>query len=275
MTDQDTGAGSGSSSQGAADSAGAVNAAHGAASAPPEFHQQGRPQPTNPDRARGHSPALDAREKQQTAATPQTVSIEGVDYTQDEVRQAIAHRIESAARKNSLPQSPDKYDIKNSPNFKPPEGVKFEWDTNDPLLKNARELAHKRGLDQESFSDFLDVYAANKISEQQHVGVARNAEMAKLGSAAPGRIDAIDTWLHARVGQKADTIVSQLKNFPHAGMVEMFEEVIRQFSGQGGADFNQSGRQHEDNTGKIPGYDKMSFIEKRAHQDALTRRGGR
>jgi hypothetical protein len=188
------------------------------------------------------------------------------------VSDLAAFHAEQQVRKNSLPAAPDKYEIKLPPDFQAPQGVTFEFDKNDALLAKSRELAHKRGMDQETYSDFLGLYAASKISEQQQLATARGAEMAKLGSAAQGRIDAVDTWLHARVGTKADIIVNQLRNFPVATMIEAFEEVIRQFSHQGGAEFSQSGRQQQDNSGKIPGYETMSFVQRRAAQDAAAGR---
>ena len=39
----------------------------------------------------------------------------------------------------SLPPSADKYEIKLPPNFKAPEGVKFDFDLTDPLLQSARQ----------------------------------------------------------------------------------------------------------------------------------------
>lgn len=184
------------------------------------------------------------------------------------VSELAAFKAESDIRKHSLPTSPDKYEIKLPPDFRAPEGVRFEFDANSADLKRARDIAHARGVDQETFSDMLGVYAATKIGEQQQLATARTAELAKLGSAAGQRIDAIDTWLHSQVGTKADLIVSQLKNYPVASMVEAFEELARQFSHQGSAPYSQSGRAQPENDGKIEGFDSMTFEQKRAAQDA-------
>lgn len=202
------------------------------------------------------------------------------DIFSKRVNDLSAFKAEQDVRKQSLPNAPDKYEIKNTPNFKAPEGVKFDWDMNDPGLKAAREIAHARGLDQETFSSLLDVYAANKIGESQKVGVAKTAELSKLGSAGPQRIDAVETWLKAKVGAKADGLVAQMKNYPVAAMVESFEEIIRQFSGQGGAEFTQSGRQQQEQAVKVPVFDGSNFAAVRAAQDAIaqsqrTASGGR
>lgn len=187
------------------------------------------------------------------------------------VSDLAAFKAEQDIRKNSLPQAPDKYEIKNSPNFKPPEGVKFEWDQNDPLLKNAREVAHKRGMDQESFSDFLDLYAANEISKQQNQSRFNESERAKLGPAVDQRIDAVETWLRARVGAKAERWLGVMRSHPVAEQIEIFEELARQFSHQGAADYSQSGRQQPDATQKMPA-ELKTFEQKRAWQDAQSGR---
>lgn len=196
-----------------------------------------------------------------------------IDHTKfgERVNGLSAFKAEQDVRKNSLPASPDKYEIKLPADFKAPEGVKFEFDMNDPGLKQVRELAHARGLDQEALSGLLGIYAANKIGEQQKLGVAKNAEMSKLGSAAQARIDAVETWLKARVGTKADVLVAQMKNYPVAAMVETFEDVIRQFSNQGSANFDQRGRAEQEQQTSIPKFDGSNFAQVRAAQDAANR----
>jgi hypothetical protein len=292
MTDQtNSGAGSGAgNSQGAGgggDLHPAFNPVSKPANPPPEYSRPGIPE--NP-RSRGHSPALDARGRpqQQDAGTGDqqsdaqrsqqgdgsgTQTIEG--FTPEQIREAIAHKVEQDARKAALPASPDKYEVKLPADFKSPAGVTVEFDQRSPEFQRFRQLAHARGVDQETFSDMLGVYAATQIGQHQQLAQARGAELAKLGSAAQNRIDAIGTWMRARIGNKGDLIVAQLKNYPVASMVEAFEGIMQQFSGQGGADYSQSGRQQQETTGKIPGYENMSFLQKRAAQDAAAARGGR
>lgn len=189
----------------------------------------------------------------------------------------MARDAEASIRKNSLPQSADKYEVKLPGDFKAPQGVNFEFSKDDPLLARARELAHQRGLSQEEFSDFLGVYAASKIGEGQQLQVARDAQKALLGSAADNRIAAVETWLKARVGNKAEGIVAQLKNFPVAAYVEAFEEIARQFSHQGGAGYSQSGRTDPEPAPTIPAFDGTNFTQVRAAQDAARQKsaGGR
>jgi hypothetical protein len=225
-----------------------------------------RSQAENP-RARGYSPR-DAREQPEAVIEPR-VKINDVEYSESQVRDALAFKSEQEVRKQTLPQSPSGYEIKLPADFKTPEGVRFEFDKNDPGLARFQQLAHARGMDQQTFSDALGVYAANKIAEQQRLAPARAAELSKLGSAAEARIGAVETWLKARIGTKANLIGAQLRNFPVASMVEGFEEIMQQFSRQGGADFTQQGRSEPERpTGKIPGYENMSFTQRRVAQTA-------
>lgn len=187
------------------------------------------------------------------------------DFTKD-YNDLSAFKAEQEIKKSALPKSADEYKVELPKDFKAPEGVKFEWDMNDPLLAHARTLAHQRGIDQDTFSNMLGVYAANKIAEQTQIGAARTAELQKLGATAEQRIGNVETWLKGRVGDKAAPIISQLKAFPHAGMVEAFESIVQQFSSQGGAQFDQRGRINEQNEGKIPGYENMDFKQRRIAQ---------
>lgn len=267
MTDQ-PGAGGAQTTQGSQGS-GAPGAAP-SGSAPGVGDTGSTRQPNN----QGWSPALERRQQSEASAANR-IAIDGAEYSTDDVRAALVERAEAQVRKTTLPQSPNDYKIENTPTFKAPEGVQFQWDMNDPLLQQARQLAHKQGLGQDQFSSFLDIYAANKIGEMQRLGTARAAELSKLGSAAQNRIEAISTWLKSRAGSDAEVLVNQMARFPHAGMIRAFEKIIQQFSGQGGAQFDQRGRTVEEtNPGRIANYENMSFKERRVAQMEQAMRGG-
>jgi hypothetical protein len=189
-----------------------------------------------------------------------------------------ARDAERVARAQALPQSPDAYQVALPEGFKPPEGMQFEFRNDDPAMIEARKAAHELGLDQNGFSRLLGIYAANKLGELQSTNSAREAEMTKLGSAAPQRIEAVETWLKAKVGDKANVMIETLKQFPVAANVEAFEGIMRAFSSQGGSSVTQSGRETETDQGKIPGYENMSFVQRRTAQmtqQMKTATGGR
>ena len=149
---------------------------------------------------------------------------------------------------------------------KAPEGMQFEMRADDPALRQFKEMAHRRGLDQEAFSETLGIYFPTKIAELAEVNAARQREMGKLGAAGPQRLYALETWFKAKIGDKSNILISTLKEYPIASTVEALESVVRLFSSQGGGSFSQSHRAAEEDTGKIPGYDQMSFAQKRAAQ---------
>lgn len=250
-----------------ATSAAPSNPGPSAGPAPASAPAQNTPPAVN-DRSRGHSPALDAREQQVEQQQPGGAKIKLGDqeFAEQELRDALGFKAEHEVRKANLPQSPDGYEVALPSDFKAPEGVKFEFDMNDPVLAQARQLAHARGLDQETFSSLLSLYAADKIGTQMQLANARNAEIQKLGTAASARINGLETWLKARVGSDADVLVNQMRAFPHAGMVRAFEKIVASFSNQGAVDFSQSGRVQEEAKGRIPGFENMDFKQQRVAQ---------
>lgn len=213
--------------------------------------------------------------QQQAAARPAYVpekfwdttanTVKADDFTKH-VNDLSAFKAEADVRKQAIPASPDKYEVKLPEGFKPPEGMQFEFKVDDPAMIEARKAAHEMGLDQAGFSRLLGVYAANKLGELQATNAGRDAQKALLGSAADTRIDQVATWLEAKVGDKAKVMIATLKQFPVAANVEALEGIMRLFSAQGGTSFNQSHRETETEQGKIPGYENMNFAQRRAAQ---------
>lgn len=177
------------------------------------------------------------------------------------------------SRKLTIPK-PEAYAVELPKDFKAPEGVNFELNKDDPIIAQARTIANKRGLDQEGFSEFLGLYAATKVGEQQQFATAKAAEIAKLGVNATPRVTAVTTWLNAMGGAEAAPLIRALEMAPVAGTVVAFENLMKKFTSQGGANFSQSHRATEDEA-KIPGYDTMSFEQKRNAQDQRARVGAR
>jgi hypothetical protein len=242
--------------------------------------QQPAPRPAENPNTRGHSPARDTREaaaarqpgaeqlsdQQQQQQTPGSdeVTIGDVKISPDKFKAIMQRQGEIDARELTLPKDPNGYELKLPADFKPPEGVKYEFNKDDPTLARARQLALNRKLDQATFSDFLSCYAAERIAEATKINTARNAEIAKLGTMAPQRIDAVKTWAHGTLGSELGGAIEQM--LVTSKHVEAFESIINKFSRQGGTPFSQGHREGEPPTGKIPGYENMSFEQKRAAQ---------
>jgi hypothetical protein len=217
----------------------------------------------------GAEPA-DRQQQQQQQSPPgeRMIRVGNADIAERAITDALAFQAEQNVRKNTLPKTEAEFVARNSENFQLPEGVKFQFDEKDPLLAQARKLALARGLDQETFSALLDLHVASKVGELQNQARARAINLEQLGAAGPQRIDAIAMWLNARAGKDGAAVASFIKQYPSAPLVRALESVIRQMSSQGGADYSPQGRAEQEDAGKIPGYENMSFVEKRAHQMA-------
>lgn len=175
------------------------------------------------------------------------------------------------SRRLSLPEKPTDLKFELSKDFKPPEGVNFTLDANDPLVPQAQQVVHDimsgKLTGQEAMSKLVDLYAAGKVGETQFIDNARKAEHAKLGVNGTARVTALNTLLDAR------GVPSLKAMLVTADIIKDFEKFVAQSTG--GDNFSQ---RHRDN--EAPGklnddeYAKLSFSEKRAyaekHQTAQT-----
>ncbi len=235
-----------------------------------------RPEDNNARQAphnQGYSPAMQQRAQ---AAAPGTedrmIEVGRNQVSERAVLDALAHKSEMDVRKNLLPKAENDFEVRNSPDFALPEGVKWEFDPADPLLAQAKKVAIARGLDQETFSSLLDLYVSDRIGSQMQLARQREQSLLALGAAAPQRLAAISQWLTARAGPEGAALGGFLAQYPAPKFVKAMENVIRQFSSQGGSDFDQRGRATESEQGRIPNYENLSFVERRAAQMALLMR---
>lgn len=118
-----------------------------------------------------------------------------------------AHYNEMAARvaaddvvKASRPGNPEAYKIDLPTDFQVPAGVEFKFNEGDPILSQARTMAHEMGIGQEDFSKLLGLYAAAQVTTASSAETARQAEVAKIGPNATARIDAIERYYNAVLG---------------------------------------------------------------------------
>jgi hypothetical protein len=170
-------------------------------------------------------------------------------------------------RRGSLPQKADDYKLELPADFKPPAGVEFKLDTANPALASLKAVAHKHGLTQAAVNELLGVYAGNEVGSQAAIATARAAEIAKLGTTAPARVDAVTNWLSGMDTSPdkgdAKALAGMLVTARH---VEAFERIINRLTTQGTANFSQSHRVPADNAA-IPGFENMSFEQRRHAQD--------
>lgn len=178
-----------------------------------------------------------------------------------------AFKAEQDIRMAAVPASATDYQVRLPDKFEMPQGVTFEFNKDDPALAAAREWAHAKKMPQGDFSELLGMYAAQRIAEVQQINSARTAEVGKLGTTGPQRIEAIKQWQTAKFGaEKAEALAMTMVT---AKQAEAWEDVIRLFSTQGGGSFTQRGRETEQADSRPSNWDQMTAIDRRTYQ--LTR----
>lgn len=148
--------------------------------------------------------------------------------------------------------------------FVVPQGVEYKFNDTDPLLAQAKSLAHQLGIPQDGFSKLLGLYAGAQVATEQQIATARNAEIGKLGPTGPARVDAASTFFKAHLGEAdGKQLMSRMVT---ASDIAIAEKLMARFASQGGGSF--SGARREADTGaKLTSdqYDKLSYSEKKEY----------
>jgi hypothetical protein len=238
--------------------------------------------PENP-RARGHSPAVEQREAAAAraaneppkdpavadpaapaAASTEKLKVGKYEVSEAELASMMDRQAQDDLRKATVPPSPEAYELKISPDAKLPGNVEFKFNGNDPSMVAAKNWAHSKGLDQGAFSEMLTLYAGH-VAQQNAVLAARSQqEIAKAGVNAPQRVDAVTKWITGEMGNTdAKPIVATIVTDAH---LRFYEKLMQKITSQGTASFSQSHRVPPD-TNPIPGFESMSFEQRREAQD--------
>ena len=107
-------------------------------------------------------------------------------------------------------------------------------------------MAHEMGIGERGFSKLLGLYAGSQISSQQAVATARNAEIAKLGATGPARIDALNTFFTAQLGEgEGKQFMSRILTASDVGIAEKLVAKIAQT----GSGFTTRGREARNKRG--------------------------
>jgi hypothetical protein len=228
------------------------------------------PRPSAPANPRASDPPAPPPAKTDAPAPTDTVEIGDMRVSQAELQEFFKSKGEAELRKATVPASPTEYKTDLPANFEMPGGLKVEFNETDPLLIDARNWAHGKGFSQGDFSELVGIYATAKAKEAAFVNTAAAAEVTKLGANGTQRVSAIEAWLR---GQLGDDLAGPMRSvMVTEKIVRGWETIMHKFQSQGTASFSQAHRDTPDGN-KIPGYDKMSFTEKRLAQDQLRARG--
>ena len=242
--------------------------------------------PENP-RSRGHSPAIEQREaaaaraagepppgddpQAPAAASTEKHKIGAYEVSESELAELMTRQAADDLRKATLPAAPEGYKAELPADMKLPGGATYTFNPNDPSLVAARNLAHAKGWSQQDFSEALGIFASHIAGEQAALAERSAAEVAKAGVNAPQRVDAVGKFITAEMGEADGKQIRAL--IVTDSMLRYHERMMQKITSQGAAGFSQSHRVPPESSNAIPGYDKMSFEQRRQAQDRIAARG--
>jgi hypothetical protein len=244
--------------------------------------------PDNP-RAHGYSPAIEQREaaaaraageappsgdeQQPPADAGAKVKVGQYEVSEREVGEMMQRQAQEDLRKAKIPAGPEAYEAKLPDGLRLPGGQQYKFDDKDPSLIAARNLACAKGWSQQDFSEALGIFASHIAGQEAQLAERSRAELEKAGVNAPQRVDAVGKWLDGFIGT-ADAAPIKATLVTNSHLV-LFEKLMSRLETQGVGSFSQSHRAAPD-AGDIPGYENMSFEQRRFAQDqkmaARTRR---
>jgi hypothetical protein len=161
------------------------------------------------------------------------VLAEGVELTEQELRDLVAQKAIADAKKLSAPATPEDFKVELPEGLQLPPGMQFQIDPNHPIIPAARAFALKHGFSQAEFLEMVGLYAATTAGEDHRFQTAKATEVEKLGPAANVRVDAVKTWLQAMGGKDFAPLARALEAAPMAATIQAFERLMQKMSSQG------------------------------------------
>lgn len=151
-------------------------------------------------------------------------------FKKEDFDSLVASKAERDAAKAQVPEKPELYAAKLPATFKLPDGFELPegevaLKADDPRIEALREVAHAKGWSQADFEDVLAFGVKQDIAETTRMKEAVAAEREKLGARAKERINAVTTWLDAKLGPNvARSLHSMMFT---AQQAEAFEALMR------------------------------------------------
>ncbi len=161
---------------------------------------------------------------------PEELWDEKAGFKADAYNDLVAFKASREAELAQVPDSPDKYEARLPATFKLPEGVEVPegelvLDASDQRIQFLREVAHKQNWSQAQFEDVLAMGVHMDIGENQKMKEAAAAEREKLGSRGAERVNAVTTFLDAKIGKEYSGALRGMMFT--AKQVEAFEALQR------------------------------------------------
>jgi hypothetical protein len=214
--------------------------------------------------AAGDAPSPSADQQPPLAASTEKLKVGKYEVSEAELAGMMDRQAQDDLKKLTLPASPEAYKAELPADLKLPGGVEYKFDQSNPSLVAARNWAHAKGLSQDEFSQVLGIYASHEATQNAALAERSRAEIAKAGVNAPQRVDAVTKWIIGEMGEvDSKPIRATIVTDAH---LRFYERLMQKVSSQGAASFSQSHRAAPE-TNPIPGYDKMTFEQRREAQD--------
>jgi hypothetical protein len=158
----------------------------------------------------------------------------------------------------------------------------MHYDPDNPMLKKARELAHKRQLSQEAFTEIAGLYFEDAAARYSQFKDWQKKEDAALGENREARKEALDKQIQAIAresfstnnypGQdfsEADAVIAHFRGTPMSSLVfRLFEKMGEARSRQGVMPYSSAGREaREGRSDGLPdNWDTLDSVSQRTWQ---------
>ena len=161
---------------------------------------------------------------------PEELWDEKAGFKADAYNDLVAFKASREAELAQVPDSADKYEIRLPATFKLPQDVKVPegemvLNADDPRIQLLREVAHSQNWSQAQFEDVLAMGVNMDIGENKRLQEAASAEREKLGSRGAERVNAVTTFLDAKLGKEHGAALRGMMFT--AKQVEAFEALQR------------------------------------------------
>lgn len=173
------------------------------------------------------------------------------------------------ARAALVPADAKDYKLEIPKDLQLPEGVSADGlkvDMDDPLLQTVLPILHSGQVPNDVVQQLYGAVIQSRMNEVATLNAKAAEQRAALGADAAARVEAIGTFLTAHLG--ADNAKAMMSGVFTAPQVKGFEALMQKFAGGNVVPFNQRGKEPGAEPGKIPGFETMSFEQRRAAQDA-------
>jgi hypothetical protein len=203
------------------------------------------------------------------------IKVGDVEFSEQEIRDAIGAKAEADLRKTQIPASAEGYKAALPADLKLPGDMKFELAGFDhpvhgAALRDAAAWAHKNGLSQSQFSELLGLHAGSMAREAASLAAAARAEREALGALGGSRVDAVSRWLMAHYPEAARPMLSTLVT---RAQVECFESIIARLTNQGGGFSRRGDVSHETQSPTDEEWNKMSYTAQKEYAERSSQNG--